>query len=59
MCPSNQSDEDIPKRLDKETINELPLIKFHGAIQVAEDSKSFNRYASKLKKQRVLGFDIE
>ena len=31
-------DDEVPKRLDKETINELPLIRFHGAIQVAEDS---------------------
>ena len=59
MSLSDHDSEDIPKRLDKETINELPLIRFHGAIQVAEDSKSFNRYASRLKKQRVLGFDIE
>ena len=51
--------EEIPKRLDKEFINELPLIRFRGAIKVAEDSKSFNRYALQLKKQRVLGFDVE
>jgi hypothetical protein len=38
-APASHDDE-IPKRLDKETINELPLIRFHGAIQVAEDSKS-------------------
>jgi len=59
MPTSAPHDDEIPKRLDKETINELPLIRFHGAIQVAEDSKSFNRFASRLKKQRVLGFDIE
>ena len=59
MPTSAPHDDEIPKRLDKETINELPLIRFHGAIQVAEDSKSFNRFASQLKKQRVLGFDIE
>lgn len=59
MSLSGEKDDEIPKRLDKETINELPLIRFHGAINVAEDSKSFNRFASRLKKQRVLGFDIE
>ena len=59
MSLSDEKDDDLPKRLDKETINELPLIRFHGAINVAEDSKSFNRFASRLKKQRVLGFDIE
>ncbi len=51
--------EDIPKRLEKETINELPLIRFHGAIKFAEDTKSFQRLCAKLSKQRVLGFDIE
>ena len=59
MPTPHAHEEEIPKRLDKETINELPLIRFHGAIHVAEDSKSFNRYASRLAKQRVLGFDIE
>lgn len=51
--------DDIPKRLEKETINELPLIRFHGAIKFAEDTKSFNRLCANLSKQRVLGFDIE
>jgi len=59
MPPPSPHEDEIPKRLDKEIINELPLIRFHGAIQVAEDSKSFNRFAARLKKQRVLGFDIE
>ena len=47
------------KRLDKATINELPLIRFQGSVKVAEDTKTFHRLASKLRKQRVLGFDIE
>lgn len=59
MTSPPSSDEEIPKRLDKDTINQFPLIRFHGSIKVAEDSKSFHRYASKLKNQRVLGFDIE
>ena len=59
MPTAHAHEEEFPKRLDKETINELPLIRFHGAIHVAEDSKSFNRFASRLAKQRVLGFDIE
>ena len=53
------NEEEIPKRLDKETINQFPLIRFHGSVKVAENSKTFQRYASKLRKQRVLGFDIE
>ena len=51
--------DEIPKRLEKEAINELPLIRFQGSIKLAEDSKSFLRLAAKLSKQRVLGFDIE
>ena len=52
-------EDEVPKRLDKETINGLSLIRFHGAIQVAEDSKTFNRLAARLKKHPILGFDIE
>lgn len=59
MVVPRSNDEEIPKRLDKETINELPLIRFHGSVKVAEDTKTFHRLASKLRKQRVLGFDIE
>ena len=59
MAVPRSNEEEIPKRLDKETINELPLIRFHGSVKVAEDTKTFHRLASKLRKQRVLGFDIE
>ena len=52
-------EDEVPKRLDKETINGLSLIRFHGAVQVAEDSKTFNRLAARLKKHPILGFDIE
>ena len=57
MPVAELNEEELPKRLDKETINELPLIRFHGAIQVAEDAKSLT-VTSRLKKLRVLGFDI-
>ena len=59
MVTPPDNEEEIPKRLDKETINQFPLIRFQGSIKVAENSKAFQRYAAKLRKQRVLGFDIE
>ncbi len=59
MPSARLNEEEIPKRLDKETINQFPLIRFHGSVKVAENAKAFQRYASKLRKQRVLGFDIE
>ena len=59
MTSPRLNEEEIPKRLDKDTINQFPLIRFHGSVQVAENSKSFQRYAAKLRSQRVLGFDIE
>ena len=59
MSQSTGNVEEIPKRLDKETINGLPLLRFHGAVKIAEDSKSFNRFAKQLRKNRVMGFDVE
>lgn len=59
MPSARSNEEEIPKRLDKETINQFPLIRFHGSVKVAENAKAFQRYAAKLRKQRVLGFDIE
>ena len=56
--PTVHAHEEFPKRLDKETINELPLIRFHGAIHVAEDSKIIQPLcqSSKTKGSRI---DIE
>ena len=59
MVKQPDPSDDLPKRLEKDVINELPLVRFQGSIKFAEDSKSFHRLASKLAKQRVLGFDIE
>jgi ribonuclease D len=59
MVTAPSPHDDIPKRLEKETINELPVIRFHGAIKFAEDTKSFNRLSANLSNQQVLGFDIE
>ena len=53
------SGHDLPKRLDKSQINELPLIRFYGSIQVAEDNKTFKKFVDRLAIQKVLGFDIE
>jgi len=54
---SNQGE--LPTRLEKSQINELPLIRFYGSIQLADDNKSFKKFVSRLSKQKVLGFDIE
>ena len=57
VLSSNQGE--LPTRLEKSQINELPLIRFHGSIQLASDNKSFKKFVSRLSKQKVLGFDIE
>ena len=57
VLSSNQGE--LPTRLEKSQINELRLIRFHGSIQLAGDNKSFKKFVSQLKKQKVLGFDIE
>ena len=59
MSSLEHNQGELPKRLEKAAINELPLIRFHGTIHMAEDSKSFKRYAARLAKQKILGFDIE
>ena len=59
MVSPCSNEEEIPKRLDKETINQFPLIRFHGSVKVAENSKAFQRYAAKLRNQRVLGSKLD
>jgi len=51
--------DDIPKRLEKDVINELPLIRFDGSINFAEEQNSFQKFTSILSQHKILGFDIE
>ena len=48
-----------PRDWTRKRLMSCPSFDFMGLSKVAEDSKSFNRFAARLKKQRVLGFDIE
>ena len=57
--PARKHSEELPDRLSKSEINELPLVRFQGAVRIAENSKSVARLVQRLSKQRVLGFDIE
>tara|TARA_Y100000588_G_scaffold259690_1_gene274334 strand:- start:523 stop:1134 length:612 start_codon:yes stop_codon:yes gene_type:complete len=57
--PARKHSEELPDRLSKAEINELPLVRFQGAVRIAENSKSVARLVQRLSKQRVLGFDIE
>ena len=56
---ARKHNEELPERLSKAEINELPLIRFQGVVRIAENSKSVARLVQRLKKQRVLGFDVE
>jgi ribonuclease D len=59
MSVLNSTPGELPSRLEKSQINDLPLIRFHGSIQLAEDNKTFKKFVSHLSKQKILGFDIE
>lgn len=56
---ARKHDEEIPTRLSKEEINELPLLRFQGAVRIATDAKGINKLARRLSDQLVLGFDVE
>ena len=51
--------EEIPARLSKEEINDLPLLRFQGTVHVAHDAKTTQKLARRLTGQLVLGFDVE
>ena len=57
MSSLEHNQGELPKRLEKAAINELP-IRFHGTIHMAEDSKSSATLPA-FTKQKILGFDIE
>jgi len=54
-----EPEEEVPKRLEKEAINELPIIRFKGPIHLANDLESCKKLVQTLHNEKVLGFDIE
>ncbi len=46
-------------KLDKETINKLPLCRFKGRISIVEEEEDVNQIVEKLSKEKVIGFDTE
>mgnify|MGYP001260388074 CR=1 FL=1 len=59
MLNQLQINEEIPKRLEKEEINGLPIIRFRGPVKFAETTESCQSFVRTLKSEKVLGFDIE
>ena len=54
-----EPEEEIPKRLEKEAINELPIIRFKGPVHLANDLESCKKLVQTLRNEKVLCFDIE
>ena len=47
------------RRMTKEEINDCPIIKFEGTIQLIDSEKDAHESIAILKKERILGFDTE
>lgn len=56
---SKNVDEDSPKGITKEVINKLPLYRYEGAIKVISSMQDAAIAIEELKKESILGFDIE
>lgn len=50
---------DLPTRISKDEINQLPLVRFGGKIHVVRNEKELAVAARKMRKTQVLGFDVE
>lgn len=53
------SQEASPKGIDKENINKLPLYRYDGSIEVVSSASDIAKAVEELKKEAILGFDIE
>lgn len=47
------------RKITKEQVNELPLMKYEGRFEVINDLKSAQRACAKLKEESLIGFDTE
>lgn len=56
---SKSIDESSPKGITKEVINKLPLYRYEGAIKVISSMHDAANAIQELKKENILGFDIE
>ena len=57
--PSSAELPNLPARISKDEINQLPLIRFGGKIHVVRNEKELAVAARKMRKTEVLGFDVE
>ena len=49
----------LPARISKDEINQLPLVRFGGKIHVVREEKDLAVAARKIRNAEVLGFDVE
>lgn len=54
-----KSPNDYKRKLPKEEINELPLLKFNGRIRLINDRDDVAPALERIRKHKVLGFDTE
>ena len=57
--PSTAEMPSLPARISKDEINQLPLVRFSGKIHVVRNLETLQVAARKMRKAKVLGFDVE
>ncbi len=50
---------EFPKIVDKETINELPLARYEGPVEIVTTTRQLAAAVKDLSRERLLGFDTE
>lgn len=56
---SENIDQNSPKGIAKEIINKLPLYRYEGVVKVVSSKNDVAEAIEELKKESILGFDIE
>ncbi len=51
--------QDYTRKLTKDEINTLPIVRYEGEVCLVRDEASLQKMVEKLKHERVLGFDTE
>ncbi len=51
--------QDYTRKLSKEDINALPIVRYEGEVHLVRDEQSLHQALDQLNKERVLGFDTE
>lgn len=59
FSPEELADPTVEVKISRDAVNQLPIRRYEGAIELVNDEQSLEKALQELKNERLLGFDTE